>query len=32
MGLSDADIKDLTLGWEQTMGAVQKAIVDAGGY
>jgi hypothetical protein len=32
MGLSDADIKDLTLAWAETMGAVQKGILDKGGY
>lgn len=32
MGLTDDDIKQLTLAWSKTMGAVQKAIVGAGGY
>ena len=32
MGLSDADIKDLTIAWSKTMGAVQEAILKSGGY
>jgi hypothetical protein len=32
MGLTDQDIKDITLGWNQTMGAVQQAILKAKGY
>lgn len=32
MGLSDDDIKDLTLAWQETMGLVQQAILDNGGY
>lgn len=32
MGLSDEDIRDLTLAWNETMGAVQQAILDAGAY
>jgi hypothetical protein len=32
MGLSDADIKALTLAWNETMGAVQTAILGAKGY
>ena len=27
MGLSDADVKAITLGWQQTMGAVQNYIL-----
>lgn len=32
MGLSDNDIKDITLGWLDTMTKAQAAIVKAGGY
>ena len=32
MGLSDEDIRALTLAWNETMGAVQRAILKAGGY
>ena len=32
MGLSDEDIQQLTLGWNATMGEVQRAILKAGGY
>jgi hypothetical protein len=29
MGLSDHDIAELTLAWNETMGAVQQGILDA---
>lgn len=32
MGLSDEDIKDLTIAWEHTMGLVQQTILDNGSY
>ena len=32
MGLSDEAIRDLTIGWNATMEAVQRGIVAAGGY
>lgn len=32
MGLTDADILDLTRAWNQTMGQAQQAILDAGAY
>jgi hypothetical protein len=32
MGLSDADVADITRGWLAGMTAVQLAILDAGGY
>jgi hypothetical protein len=32
MGLSDAEIKEITLGWNRTMGEVQAAILRANGY
>jgi hypothetical protein len=32
MGLTDDDIADITLGWNETMGAVQQYILDHGGY
>lgn len=32
MGLSDEDIRELTLGWNQTMGQVQKAVLSHAGY
>uniref|UniRef100_A0A7S3LLT8 Uncharacterized protein n=2 Tax=Aplanochytrium stocchinoi TaxID=215587 RepID=A0A7S3LLT8_9STRA len=32
MGLSDEDIRDITLAWNETMGQVQRAILDANGY
>ena len=32
MGLTDEDVRDLTLGWNATMTAVQKAILAANGY
>lgn len=32
MGLSDEDVRDITLAWNETMGAVQQSILDAGGY
>lgn len=32
MGLSDADIADLTRGWLATMTAAQQALLDAGAY
>ena len=32
MGLSDEDIRDITLGWERAMAAVQRAILKAGAY
>ena len=32
MGLSDDEIREITLGWNATMGAVQRAILDARGY
>jgi hypothetical protein len=32
MGLTDEDIRDITVGWLQTMTAAQAALVGAGGY
>ena len=32
MGLSDEEVRDLTLAWNATMGAVQAAILKANGY
>jgi len=32
MGLTDQDVMDLTIAWNETMGAVQKAILLHGGY
>ena len=32
MGLSDEAVRDLTIGWNATMEAVQRGIVAAGGY
>lgn len=32
MGLSDDDVRDLTLAWSTTMGMVQSAILNASGY
>jgi len=32
MGLSDEDIKDLAIAWDENMEAIQKAILDKGGY
>ena len=32
MGLSDADVREITLGWEATMAAVQNAILEHNGY
>jgi len=32
MGLSDEDIADLTLAWNETMGAAQREILRLGGY
>ena len=32
MNLSDQDIKDLTLAWEDNMGQAQQRILDMGGY
>lgn len=32
MALSDEDIKELTLAWEDNMGAAQKKILELGGY
>eukprot|EP01065_Artemidia_motanka_P034933 TRINITY_DN42915_c0_g1_i1.p1 TRINITY_DN42915_c0_g1~~TRINITY_DN42915_c0_g1_i1.p1 ORF type:complete len:440 (+),score=155.68 TRINITY_DN42915_c0_g1_i1:56-1375(+) len=32
MGLSDEDIRDITVEWNKTMGAVQQAILDKNGY
>ena len=31
-GLSDEDIRDITLAWNDTMGKVQEAILKYGGY
>ena len=32
MGLSDEDIKDITVAWMENMGAIQQAILDKGAY
>ena len=32
MGLSDSDVKELTLAWNETMSAVEKYILDNNGY
>jgi hypothetical protein len=32
MGLSDEDVRDLTLAWNETMGAVQESILAKGAY
>jgi len=32
MGLTDEDIRDITVGWLQTMTAAQAALLKAGGY
>lgn len=32
MGLSDEDIRDITLAWNETMTAVEKAVLEAEGY
>ncbi|CAE8624234.1 unnamed protein product [Polarella glacialis] len=32
MGLSDEDVRDIALGWNETMAAVEKSILGAGAY
>lgn len=32
MGLSDKDVRDITLAWNETMTAVEKALLTAGAY
>ena len=32
MGLTDEDVRDITLGWNETMRAIERAVLGAGGY